>query len=294
MTASADSNKVLQETLNTNGNISEQIQTLAHEMQQNQPVTVLTGAGISVSSGLPVYRDAEGSWIHKQPVQGPKFRASESTRQRYWCRSYFGWQAFSKARPNSSHNDLARLEEKNFISTVITQNVDGLHQQAGSKQTIALHGNLSEVICLSCGDISARSELQTRLKVANPEFLKIQFEVAPDGDALVDDAHVKRFNIVACAKCNGTLQPHVVFYGDNVPRPRVDACMQQVLNSRMLLCIGTSLMVFSGFRFCRAAAEAGIPVVMINKGITRADDLAELKINSNCDDVLSQLAGSLV
>ena len=163
----------------------EQIKTLAQMLQDHKPVTVLTGAGISAQSGLPVYRDSEGNRVHKQPVQGPKFRASEITRQRYWCRSYFGWQAFSKARPNTAHSDLAALEKGKLLAYTITQNVDGLHQSAGSKNTIALHGNLSEVICLSCGDISSRSDLQVRLTDHNPEFLKIKFDVAPDGDAVV-------------------------------------------------------------------------------------------------------------
>lgn len=263
-------------------------------LQYGGPVTVLTGAGISAMSGLPIYRDAAGNWIHKQPVQGPKFRSSDATRQRYWCRSYFGWQAFSKARPNSSHHDLVTLEKNKLINHVITQNVDGLHQSAGSKNTIALHGSLSEVICLSCGDISSRSDLQTRLTENNPEFLKIDFKAAPDGDAIVDDHHIEKFNIVDCSKCRGVLQPHVVFYGDNVPKQRVSLCMDQVLNSRMLLCIGTSLMVFSGYRFCKAANEAGIPVVMINNGVTRADDITTLKINDQAAGVLAQLKTHLL
>jgi len=172
---------------------------------------------------------------------------------------------------------------------VITQNVDGLHQRAGSESTVALHGNLSEVICLNCGDITPRAELQQRLQSNNPEFLKIKFEVAPDGDAIVDDAHVNKFNIAACIACGGILQPYVVFYGDNVPKLRVQHCMQRVLESRLLMCIGTSLMVYSGFRFCRAAKEAGIPVAIINNGVTRADDLASFKLDGDCAETLSQL-----
>ncbi len=263
-------------------------------IQDHQPVTVLTGAGISAQSGLPVYRNANGNWIHKTPVQGPQFRSSEAVRQRYWCRSYFGWQAFSRARPNSAHRNLAALQRSGLVGHIITQNVDGLHQSAGSKNTIALHGNLSEVVCLSCGNVSNRSDLQNHLREKNPEFLKIDFEVAPDGDAIVDDSHVKKFNTVDCTKCNGLLQPHVVFYGDNVPKQRVEYCMDSLHASRMLLCIGTSLMVYSGYRFCKAAYKADIPIVMINNGITRADDLTSLKINHDCDTVLSKLKDSLL
>jgi len=265
------------------------IEHVAQLISNNQPVTVITGAGLSASSGLPVYRDAEGNWIHSEPVQGPKFRASEKTRQRYWCRSYFGWQSFSKAAPNSAHHDLATLEENGFVNTVITQNVDGLHQSAGSRNTVALHGNLSEVICLNCGDITQRADLQQRLQANNPEFLKVEFSVAPDGDAIVHDSHIEKFNAVACTNCGGVLQPYVVFYGDNVPKLRVQHCMQRVLESELLVCAGTSLMVYSGFRFCKAAVSAGIPLVIINKGITRADDLASAKINDDCEVVLSQL-----
>lgn len=266
-----------------------QIEALAELIKNNQPVVALTGAGISASSGLPVYRDADGNWIHSEPIQGPKFRASEKVRQRYWCRSYFGWQSFSSASPNDAHKDLATLEENNLISTVITQNVDGLHQRAGCANTVALHGNLSEVICLDCGDITQRADLQTRLQNNNPEFLKIEFEVAPDGDAIVDDTHIAKFNTAACIACGGVLQPYVVFYGDNVPKLRVQHCMQRLQESRLLLCIGTSLMVYSGFRFCKTANEAGIPVVIINNGITRADNLASHKLNGDCADALTQL-----
>ena len=273
---------------------TDQIEALAQLIQDRQPVTVLTGAGISASSGLPVYRDANGNWIHSEPIQGPHFRASEKARQRYWCRSYFGWQSFSSAAPNDAHKDLAILEKNNLIKTVITQNVDGLHQRAGSENTVALHGNLSEVICLNCGDITQRTDLQQRLQNNNPEFLKIEFAVAPDGDAIVDDTHINKFDIAACISCGGVLQPYVVFYGDNVPKLRVQYCMQQVQESRLLVCIGTSLMVYSGYRFCKAAHEAGTPVVIINKGVTRADDLASVKLNGDCADVLRQLVQLLL
>lgn len=274
-------------------NSDHQISALA-KILQRQPVTVITGAGISAGSGLPVYRDASGNWIHKQPVRGPKFRSCETTRQRYWCRSYFGWPQFSKAKPNNSHNNLVTLEQNQLVSSVITQNVDGLHQAAGSKSTIALHGNLSDVICLKCGDVSQRTELQTRLTECNPEFLKIQFKAAPDGDAIVDDCHIQKFKTVDCLKCAGLLQPHVVFYGDNVPKQRVDHCMDCVLNSRALLCIATSLMVFSSYRFCKAAHQAGIPIAILNNGVTRADEIATLKINADCNHALRRLKAQLL
>lgn len=273
---------------------STAIREITQLIKNCTPITVLTGAGVSASSGLPVYRNANGDWIHSEPVQGPKFRASEHIRKRYWCRSYFGWQAFSSATPNSAHLDLALLQRNNVISTIITQNVDGLHQSAGATNTIALHGNLSEVICLTCGNISTRAELQQRLQQQNPELMHIQFEIAPDGDAIINDTHIEKFNTVNCALCDGTLQPYVVFYGDNVPKTRVEDCMNHVLSSQMLLCIGTSLMVYSGYRFCMAAAKADIPVVIINDGVTRADELARFKVGGDCAEVLSSLQKALL
>ena len=273
--------------------MKDPIDSLAQILSTNKPVTVLTGAGISLSSGLPVYRDDQGNWAHSKPVQGPAFRKDYLTRQRYWCRSYVGWPTFESAQPNAAHNEIAALEHDGPFSTVITQNVDNLHQLAGSKELVSLHGRLSEVVCLQCGDISTRQALQARLQSNNPGFQTTQFRTAPDGDAQIDDQRIEQFTPVNCKKCNGILKPDVVFFGDNVPKPRVQYSMDKVLESGALLCIGTSLMVFSGFRFCKAAKSEGIPIVIINTGTTRADEIATLKINLQCADVLTKLRQKL-
>ncbi len=271
-----------------------QTDELLKMIRQNLPATVLTGAGISANSGLPVYRNSEGNWIHSKPIEGPRFRASESIRQRYWCRSFFGWPVFSKATPNSAHTDIAALEQSEVVSTVITQNVDGLHHAAGSDNAIPLHGSLSEVVCLHCGEISSRHLLQQRLQKQNPDISGLDFSAAPDGDAQIADEYIQQFNVSNCSRCNGILKPNVVFFGDNVPKDRVQNCMDKLLQSKLLICVGTSLMVFSGFRFCRTAKEHGIPIIVINDGVTRADDIATLKYNGELTTTLSTLRTKLL
>jgi len=274
--------------------MTDQITELKALIQNKHPATVISGAGISVASGLPVYRDSKGNWVHSKPVEGPLFRADEKIRQRYWCRSFFGWPSFSRAKPNQAHKDIAKLEQHGLIETVITQNVDGLHQRAGSTGAIALHGNLAEVICLSCGLISARDVLQNRLAEKNPHHTQLEIKPAPDGDALIDDEHIESFKVVSCDSCDGVLKPNVVFFGDNVPKERVQLCKDNLLQSKLLLCVGTSLMVYSGYRFCKAAQSAGIPVAIINDGITRADDMAVARVGGNCTEVLAALRHQLL
>ncbi len=273
--------------------MTDQTDELLKLIRQYQPATVVTGAGISATSGLPTYRNSEGNWIHSKPVEGPEFRAKESIRQRYWCRSYFGWPVFSKAVPNTAHTDIATLEQRGVISTIITQNVDGLHHAAGSPNAIPLHGSLSEVVCLDCGDLSSRHQLQQRLQQGNPDISDPGFATAPDGDANIADEHVHRFNVSHCLHCDGALKPNVVFFGDNVPKDRVQLCMGKLLQSKLLICIGTSLMVFSSFRFCRAAKEHGIPIIVINDGVTRADDIATMKYNGDLAAALTALRTKL-
>lgn len=273
--------------------MTDSINQLA-KLIRDRPATVLTGAGISVASGLPVYRDVNGNWVHSKPMDGPTFRSDITAQRRYWCRSFFGWPSFSRAQTNSVHNDIAALEQKGFLSTIITQNVDGLHQKAGSKNTVALHGNLSEVICLGCERISSRDELQRRLEAHNPDHAHLSVEQAPDGDALIDDSYISSFKLLACENCSGTLKPNVVFFGDNVPKARVQLCMNKLKQNKLLLCIGTSLMVYSGFRFCKAAQDAGIPIIIINDGRTRADDIASAKFGGECAVVMSSLRKQLL
>lgn len=265
-------------------------------IQQNQPVIALTGAGISTQSGIPAYRNSSGSWIQAKPVQAQDFLTKESVRRRYWQRSMVGWPGFHKAQPNAAHSALADLERSGVVSAVITQNVDGLHQRAGSKHVIDLHGNLAEVLCLSCGEQSSREDLQSRLENQNQSTLGSEFRVLADGDAAITngDAAENEFNIANCLNCEGILKPNVVFFGENVPVPRVEYCMTELDRAGMLLCIGTSLAVFSGFRFCRAAHQAGKPIALINQGLTRADALASVKVNRNCTGTLISLRNDLL
>ncbi len=272
---------------------------MSHELsdliRNNQPVIVLTGAGISTQSGIPAYRDKTGSWVQPKPVQAQEFRNKKSVRQRYWQRSMAGWPVFNKAEPNSAHLALADLEKAGIVSAIITQNVDGLHQRAGSKHVIDLHGNLAEVVCMTCEEQSTRNDLQRRLESDNNDFLDNEFQILADGDAAITNTTVteNEFNIANCLNCGGTLKPNVVFFGENVPVSRVTYCMNELDNAAMLLCIGTSLAVFSGYRFCRTAHQAGKPIALINQGLTRADELASLKVDKDCGSTLTSLRDTL-
>ena len=254
-------------------------------------LTVLSGAGVSTGSGIPDYRDRNGDWKHSQPIQFGDFMANASSRRRYWSRSYIGWQRFSGAQPNAAHRALARLEETGKVDTVITQNVDRLHSQAGSRNVIDLHGDLSKVRCMSCEAVTERADFQVDLERANPGWTAQVRELRADGDAeLVEDAE-HGFNVPGCATCEGIVKPDVVMFGENVPRDRVEEAMDAVERTDALLVVGSSLMVFSGFRFARRAGELGKPLAIVNRGRTRADDIAELKVD---EDVLSVLPAAIV
>lgn len=258
------------------------------------PFVVLTGAGLSTASGIPAYRDAAGQWQHAAPIQHQAFLRDASVRRRYWARSFVGWPRFAQARPNAGHDALAVLERQGHVHTLITQNVDGLHQAAGSQAVIELHGGLRQVRCLGCGALHAREEMQAWLEARNPAFdpeLARVTRTAPDGDAHLEDVAYEGFQVPACPACgDGVLKPDVVFYGDNVPRDRVThalACMQE---AKGLLVIGSSLMVYSGYRFALLAHQQGKPVVAINQGVTRADAVLTIKIDGDCSAVLEALA----
>lgn len=272
--------------------MTSNLRDLIKLIEQHQPVLVLTGAGISTGSGIRAYRDNEGTWVGPKPVQDMDYRKSHRIRQRYWLRSMFGWPTFSNAEPNSAHKALARLENLGVVSALITQNVDGLHQRAGSSQVIELHGSLAQVICLECGLKMPRADLQAGLENQNPQFLDTRFVIGPDGDATISKTseHLSDFELISCRSCDGILKPDVVFFGANVPSSRVRDCMELLEQSAMLLCIGTSLSVFSGFRFCRSAHDTGKPIVLINQGSTRADELATLKLPEDCEETLESLA----
>ncbi len=274
-----------------------EIAALTDLINAHQPIVVLTGAGISTESGIPAYRNAAGEWIHAKPVQARDFLQHHEVRQRYWHRSMLGWPAFNAAMPNRTHDILTTLESRKTVSCVITQNVDGLHDRSGSLNVIELHGSLATAICLSCGQSTPREDIQRLLLDYNPSFRNQEFAAGADGDA----TPIKRsssetnaaFKIVNCPNCKGILKPDVVFYGENVPVSRVNTAMAQLAGAGMLLCLGTSLTVFSGFRFCRKAHQQGIPIAIVNLGTTRADDIADCIVNSDCTTVLLEVLTGL-
>ncbi len=273
---------------------SDDAQRLINFLRAHPRVTALTGAGISASSGIPTYRDDQGRWLRSDPIQHQAFVSSESSRKRYWGRSAVGWPAVQRARPNEAHRALARLEAIGAVSTVITQNVDRLHQRAGSSDVIDLHGRLDRVVCLDCGTGLDREALQQRLLADNPMLQSNAATPRPDGDADIDDALVEQVTVPDCAACQGVLMPDVVFFGGSVPRQRVDRGMQAVADSDALLVIGSSLKVYSGYRFCRRADELGKPIAIINPGVTRADGLATLKLEQPCGPLLSGVLAALL
>nr|WP_245539472.1 NAD-dependent protein deacetylase [Thiofilum flexile] len=251
---------------------------------------VLTGAGVSLSSGIPTYRDEKGIWQRPyQPIQHQEFIQNANMRRRYWARSFLGWATVGQAQPNRAHSVLAELEQRGTVSLLITQNVDNLHQRAGSKRVIDLHGNLSRVVCLSCGTLVERAELQARMQSENLHFMGLGIEVRPDGDAELDGAIIQQFNPPHCSVCGGDLMPDVVFFGGIVPSIRVAKCMQALELADALVVVGSSLKVYSGYRFCVKARELGKPIVLINPGWTRADELAQLKITTPCVPALEAL-----
>ena len=250
---------------------------------------VLTGAGCSTDSGIPDYRDADGGWKRAQPVQFRAFMDERATRQRYWARSLVGWRRIARARPNDAHRALATLEQQGRVGILVTQNVDRLHQAAGSSNVVDLHGRLDLVRCMGCERRIPREELQQELLRRNPGWVDLDAREAPDGDADLDGLDFSRFEVPACAACGGLLKPDVVFYGESVPRERVATAMEGVRDADAMLIVGTSLMVYSGYRFAREAAAAGIPIASVNLGRTRADELIALKVKQSCAAALAFL-----
>lgn len=257
-------------------------------------VVALTGAGISTESGIPDYR-GEGTAVRaRNPIQHAEFIRQAATRQRYWARSFVGWPRFSSAHPNAGHTAVATLERAGVIAGVITQNVDRLHHRAGSDNIVELHGALHEARCLDCELLEDRDALQVRLARLNDGWGRGSGTVAPDGDVELDDEHARRFTVATCLRCDGTLMPNVVFFGGSVPRPVVDRAWALLDCADVLLVVGSSLTVFSGFRFVRRAAQQNLPIVIVNLGPTRGDDLATVRIKASSGKCLSKLAGDLV
>jgi NAD-dependent SIR2 family protein deacetylase len=258
-------------------------------IQAHPRLAVLTGAGVSTGSGIPDYRDERGEWKRARPVEFRPFMAELKVRQRYWARSTVGWPIISRAQPNDAHHARARLETQGFIELLITQNVDGLHAKAGSRQVIDLHGRIDGVRCMACGHTMPRVELQQQLVAANPHWADIEARAAPDGDVDIDGRAFSDFVVPDCPRCGGILKPDVVFFGENVPPERVSRAFEAVSRSDALLVVGSSLMVYSGYRFAEAAAAAGKPIAAVNLGRTRADHLLALKISAPCDEVLDEV-----
>ena len=260
------------------------------EILRRGRMVVLTGAGLSTDSGIPDYRGPDSP--PRSPMTYGEFVSGVEAQQRYWARSHVGWRTMGTARPNAGHRALAALETAGVVHALITQNVDGLHTDAGSRQIIDLHGRISDVICLRCGDRSSRAVLDERLGDLNPGFAEQGFvEVAPDGDAVLSD--VSGFRLAPCLVCGGPLKPDVVFFGENVPKDRVARCYALVEDADVLLVAGTSLTVQSGLRFVRRAHAHGIPVVLVNRGATRGDPMVTVRLDAGCSEVLSSLADVL-
>jgi len=278
--------------------MSKSVEHLVEYFQRYDRWLLLTGAGISANSGIPTYRDARGNWLRVTPIQHQEFISQLSKRRRYWGRSMVGWPGVRDARPNPIHLAVTRLESLNRVGLIITQNVDRLHQRAGSQQVIDLHGRLDRVCCLDCGAGYEREYVQQQLLRLNPQHSGFSVQPRPDGDADLSDADVATIRPFDCEACGGMLMPDVVFFGGTVPRSRVDACEQALAACDGLLVLGSSLQVYSGFRFCKQAHALGKPIVILNEGITRADDLAALKITDHAletfvdaVDQLSPIAG---
>lgn len=249
----------------------------------------LTGAGCSTDSGIPDYRGPDGVQRVRAPVQYQDFLRSEARRRRYWARSVAGFARFAAARPNPTHHALAALEARGALVGVITQNVDRLHHAAGSRRVVELHGALARVRCLACGAYEPRDALQARLLALNPWLRDVDARAAPDGDAELDAAAEARFAVAPCLACGGVLKPDVVFFGENVPRHLVDAAFGMLDEADALVVLGSSLTVFSGFRFVRRASERGVPVAIVNRGVTRGDPHASLKLDAGVAEALDAL-----
>lgn len=260
---------------------------LADFISRHQRILVLAGAGLSTESGIPDYRDRHGDWKHSKPMEYRDFVARHESRQRYWARSCIGWPRFNRALPNLAHRSLARLEAFGRVTATVTQNVDGLERRAGCRRVIELHGNLDSVGCLACEASLAREIMQRRLLAANPELGFLSADIAPDGDAALTAFDSRDLRVPGCRACGGILKPRVVFFGEAVPAARVAASFDALRQADAVLVLGSSLMVYSGFRFVREAARIGLPIAAVNRGKTRADDLLDFKLEQDCGRALA-------
>jgi NAD-dependent SIR2 family protein deacetylase len=269
------------------------VEALLEFIRQHDQIMVLTGAGVSTASGIPAYRDNDGQWRRRNPILFHEFMASEVMRRRYWARSYFGWPQIAKARPNAAHRALARLEEQGSLSGLVTQNVDGLHARAGSKALIEFHGSLAKVTCLDCGERFERDRIQRELETLNPDWSPTVLGFNPDGDAELDAKAYPGFRVADCSSCGGRLKPDVVFFGEPVPAERAASVNNTLNRSDALIVVGSSLVVMSGLRIVRQAASAGKPVVAVNVGRTRGDDLLRFKLSQDCVEVFERVISAI-
>jgi NAD-dependent SIR2 family protein deacetylase len=271
----------------------EHLDTL-QEVMADGDFLVLTGAGISTPSGIPDYRDSDGVRRGRQPMMYQEFLAAAESRRRYWARAMLGWPRVRQAQPNAAHEALADLQHRGLIRDLITQNVDTLHDQAGSHDVIELHGSLHRVLCLDCGQRSERDSIQQLMERQNPYLAGVDAVQAPDGDTLLDPAFEARFQVPQCPHCAGErMKPDVVFFGENVAQPTAARAMAAAENAAGMLVVGSSLMAYSAFRLCRVIADRGKPLIAINLGKTRADDLLDLKIEASCEQLLPLLVREL-
>ena len=266
------------------------LEALSERFRGARRVVALTGAGVSTDSGIPDYRDAEGGWKHRRPIQYRAFMDRSAARQRYWARSMAGWPRMRDATPNLAHQALTRLEHAGALHYVITQNVDGLHQRAGSRRVIDLHGRLDTVACQDCGQRLHRDAIQELLQAANPGLDPGVEALAPDGDAELAAGAAAGFQVPHCPACGGLFKPEVVFFGERVPAATVADAFARLDEADLLLVAGSSLMVWSGYRFVRHAAAAGIPVAIIGHGRTRGDPEATFRVHGACGTLLDALA----
>jgi NAD-dependent SIR2 family protein deacetylase len=265
------------------------MRTLSTFIESHRRLFVLTGAGCSTDSGIPDYRDADGQWKRSRPVMFQAFMQEAAVRRRYWARSLIGWRRFRHAAPNLAHRALAHLEQRGGVELLVTQNVDGLHQAAGSVGVVDLHGRLDQVRCMACEYSLSRAAMQTELVLRNPNWAALDARSAPDGDADLPESEVSGFDVPCCPSCGGILKPDVVFFGEHVPSARVEAALAGLAGADAVLVVGSSLMLYSGYRFVHAASRAGKPIAAVNLGRTRADELLLLKVEQSCTAALAFL-----
>lgn len=275
-------------------NYSTELTQLINVLKNKHKIWILTGAGISLASGIPTYRDDKGQWKSANPIQHNEFIQYESYRQRYWARSMVGWKLSGRALPNAAHHAITAMQQTGKVSQIVTQNVDNLHTVAKANNVIDLHGRLTEIKCLQCDTIFKRSEFQPRLVKNNPLLDQYEAEIRPDGDANVEDFDMSSITIPACEKCGGVLMPNVVFFGGIVPKSRVEKAFNTLAESDCLLVIGSSLKVFSGFRFPKWADQNKLPLYAVNQGEMRGKEMFDFILPESCEEVLPIIAKEIV